>query len=425
MARHIPNAGAFYAYIGRGLGRPLGAGAALFATFAYNALEICFVGVFGYFAATTFAEVLGIDVAWQWWSALCIALIAFLGYRRVTLSATVLGVMLGLEVAILLVLAVPVILQGGETGLTLVTFDPANIFTSGVGALFVLSFGAFIGFESTAIYSEEARDPRRTVARATFLAVAFLGLFYTLIMWMIVVAFGPDGALVIATDDPAGMFFVAMDQYVGGVSTDVMRLLIVTSAFAATLAFHNAAARYHFALGREHILPRALARANPHTGAPAAGSLAQTVISIVVIGICMIIGADPYLEIFLWPGSMGILAVLALQTLCSLAVVAYFRALGARRGRTGGERVGDDDRAGGGGGRAGDHVLPDRAQLRPADPPRRQAPTSRYLLPLPVIFAAGVLRALQIKRTDPRPTSSCSAAASTDGAVHEPRQVGR
>ena len=160
MARHIPNAGAFYAYIGRGLGRPLGAGAALFATFAYNALEICFVGVFGYFAATTFAEVLGIDVAWQWWSALCIALIAFLGYRRVTLSATVLGVMLGLEVAILLVLPCRVILQGGgETGLTLVTFDPANIFTSGVGALFVLSFGAFIGFESTAIYSEEARDP--------------------------------------------------------------------------------------------------------------------------------------------------------------------------------------------------------------------------------------------------------------------------
>ena len=400
MARHIPNAGAFYAYIGRGLGRPLGAGAALFATFAYNALEICFVGVFGYFAATTFAEVLGIDVAWQWWSALCIALIAFLGYRRVTLSATVLGVMLGLEVAILLVLAVPVILQGGETGLTLVTFDPANIFTSGVGALFVLSFGAFIGFESTAIYSEEARDPRRTVARATFLAVAFLGLFYTLIMWMIVVAFGPDGALVIATDDPAGMFFVAMDQYVGGVSTDVMRLLIVTSAFAATLAFHNAAARYHFALGREHILPRALARANPHTGAPAAGSLAQTVISIVVIGICMIIGADPYLEIFLWPGSMGILAVLALQTLCSLAVVAYFRS--RARGEDGpAESVWATT------------IAPVAATIGLAITcylivrnfdllTAASAGTNlALLLPLPVIFAAGVVRALQIKRTDP------------------------
>ena len=36
----------------------------------------------------------------------------------------------------------------------------------GTGAMFAIVFGAFIGFESTAIYSEEARDPERTVPRA-------------------------------------------------------------------------------------------------------------------------------------------------------------------------------------------------------------------------------------------------------------------
>ena len=44
MSRHIRNAGAFYAYIARGLGRPAGVGAASIALVAYNLLQ---VGLYG------------------------------------------------------------------------------------------------------------------------------------------------------------------------------------------------------------------------------------------------------------------------------------------------------------------------------------------------------------------------------------------
>src|SRR5215470_12027228 len=40
MSRHIRNAGAFYAYIARGLGRPAGLGAAGIALVAYNLLQV-------------------------------------------------------------------------------------------------------------------------------------------------------------------------------------------------------------------------------------------------------------------------------------------------------------------------------------------------------------------------------------------------
>src|SRR3954453_20841719 len=40
MTPYIRNAGAFYSYIARGLGRPAGLGAALLALFSYNALQI-------------------------------------------------------------------------------------------------------------------------------------------------------------------------------------------------------------------------------------------------------------------------------------------------------------------------------------------------------------------------------------------------
>src|SRR5690606_40511364 len=104
-----------------------------------------------------------IDVPWPVFSFTAFAIVAYLGHRQISLSAKVLGVALLLEAAILLVLAAPVLWKGGAEGFDLDSFAPTAIFAGGgTGAMFAIVFGAFIGFESTAIYSEEARDPKRT-----------------------------------------------------------------------------------------------------------------------------------------------------------------------------------------------------------------------------------------------------------------------
>lgn len=119
----------------------------------------------------------------------------------------------------------------------------------------VLVIGALTGFEATAIYAEEARDPRRKVSRATFVAIGFLTVFYAAGCWLITGAFGADRAADLA-GAAAGpdLTFRAAELHVGAWLADALHGLFTVSAFAATLAFHNAAAHHLYALGREGLL---------------------------------------------------------------------------------------------------------------------------------------------------------------------------
>lgn len=324
MSRHVDNPGAFYAYISRGLGRTTGLGAAFVAVLSYVLIAISFVPAIGVFAHDTALSLTGLDIPWQVWAAAGWLIVGALGYMNITLSAKVLGVLLGLEVLVLVLFAVPILFQGGAEGLSFDSFNPANVFGPGVGALFVLAFGAFLGFESTAIYSEEARNPKRTVPQATYIAVGFLALFYTVVLWAAIMAYGPTRAVEVATEDPTGMFFTATEQWAGTPVANAMHVLIVTSALAAALAFHNAGARYLSALAGEQALPSWLGR-RTHTGSPGAASIAVSVAAAVIVIVFTLAGADPYTHTFIWLNAIGIPGIIGLQALCSAAVVAFFR----------------------------------------------------------------------------------------------------
>jgi amino acid transporter len=219
-----------------------------------------------------------------------------------------------------------VLVQGGPEELSFGSFAPSAVFAGGgTGAMFAIVFGAFIGFESTAVYAEETREPARTVPRATYLALGFLGLFYTFMAWIAVVAFGQSEIVAVATANPTELFFIATEQYVGHGATVVMEVLLISSAFASTLAFHNTTSRYLFTLGREGLLPRRLARVHPAHGSPHVASGVQAVVAAVVVLLFALAGADPYLGLFLLMVGPGILAVIVLQALCAVAIVVYFR----------------------------------------------------------------------------------------------------
>jgi amino acid transporter len=326
MALRIRNPGAFYSYIGRSLGRPMGGGAAVLALCAYSVIAIGQLGAVGAFAAGTVGRLTGVDVPWPVFALSAIGIVAVLGHRRISLSAKVLGVALLAEVAILLVLAVPVLVDGGPEGLDLGSFEPSAIFAGGgTGAMFAVVFGAFIGFESTAIYAEETREPARTVPRATYLALGFLGIFYTFMAWIAVVAFGQSGVVAAASANPTELFFIATEQYVGHWATVTMEVLLISSAFASTLAFHNTTSRYLFTLGREGLLPRRLAAVHARHGSPHVASAVQASVAVVVVLLFAVAGADAYLGLFLLMVGPGILAVIVLQALCAVAIVVFFR----------------------------------------------------------------------------------------------------
>jgi amino acid transporter len=326
MSQHMTNAGAFYAYITRGLGRPIGMGAAILALIAYSVGNAGFFGAIGFFAQLVLLNLAGIDTPWQLWAYLGIAVVAFLGYRQVEIGARVLGIIMACEVGILLIVAVAVLIKGGPEPVSVAPFLPKNIFAGGAGAMFVLAFGAFIGFEGTAIYAEEARDPFRTIPRATYVSVGFLALFYGFITWTITIAYGAKGIVDFSLSDAfQNMYFGAAGTFVGKWAEDAMWILIVTSLLACAAAFHNACARYFFALGREGVLPKRLGRAHPKYQSAYVGSVLQTIISLVVVTAFVIARADPYVQLLLWTNGFAIMGIVLVQILCLIAVVGFFR----------------------------------------------------------------------------------------------------
>ncbi|MFC1405034.1 MULTISPECIES: APC family permease [Streptacidiphilus] len=325
MSRYVSNAGAFYAYITKGLGRPAGVAAAVLALVSYNGVQIGMYGLLGSAAQSTVQSMLGVDIPWPYYALTGVALVWFAGYRSIEFGARLLGVLMLAESGILVLLAVAVLLKGGAHGLDLRSYAPKNVFNGSTSSLLVFAFAAFMGFESTAIYRSEARDPRRTIPRATYIAVAFLGLFYSFVAWAIIQGFGSSYVQAAAAKDPAGLVFTEMDSYVGTWATDTMHVLILSSSLASLLAFHNAINRYTKAIADEGMLPARLASVHPRTGSPHLAGGLQTLMSVVVVTAFAVAGLDPYLKLLFWVNTPGVIGLVLLQVGVAIAVPVYFR----------------------------------------------------------------------------------------------------
>jgi amino acid transporter len=334
MTKHMPRPGAFYAYISEGLGRHVGLAAAFLATLSYTAIGM---GVY-FFAGLTVTDLIakygGPAIPW-WMAALAVWLIiGVLGYFNVDVSAKVLMWVMVVEVTLVMIFNVAVVGQGGESGLTLEPFNVSKFFAGGdvaIGLLF--SMLVFLGFEATALYRDEVKDPDRTIPRATYLAVVFIGVLYTVTVWVMVVAFGEDAQRV-ATEDTAGMFGIAADRYIGVWFSNVATALVVTAVLAALLSIHNASTRYLFNLSADGALRKELAVVHARHRSPYRASMTISALCLLGVALFTIAGSDPTV-VYARLAGLGSAGVFILMALVSVAVVAWFR----RHGRDKGDRV--------------------------------------------------------------------------------------
>lgn len=331
MARQVPRAGAFFTYIRAGFGRPMGMGAAFLALATYTAVQL---GVYGYFGAVVqgLVESLGgPSVPWWVYSLIVLAIVAFLGYRHIELSGKVLAVLLICEVGIVLVLDVVVNARGGAAGLSTALLSPYEIGSGALGIALMFAIGSFLGFEATAVYRDEAKDPDRTIPRATYLALLLVGGFYAISAWSVVTAWGEGEAVARATSAPGDMLTATVSRYLGTVGTDVVQVLLVTSIFAAILSFHNVSTRYVFSLANGGALPAAGGRSHARHGSPHVASLTQSGLGLVLLLLFVVVGMDPVTQIFAWLVGTASLGILILMSLTSLAVIVFFRRTGSDR----------------------------------------------------------------------------------------------
>lgn len=328
MAKRITSAGAFYTFSSQGLGKPTGMAVGFMIVAAYSMISAAIAGGFGYFAAALVNTYFGVDIAWYWYSIVGLASMFLLSYFRVTLGARVLAVALTLEVLVVFFVCAAVIVQGGQDGQM-----PSSLLPSAwsaapaIGIGFFLAFWSWIGFETTAIYGEETKDPKEAVPRATYIAVITLGVFYTFAAYAGVIGFGNDSTT--KAGELLGVYYFDLaDIYTFPFVRPIMDVLVVTGFFACAFAFHNNAARYFFSLGRDGILPRRLGTTHNVHKSPAAAAGLQAAIAIITVALFALGGADPLLQLGTWLPIFCTLAVIVVQLIVSVAVIAYFNKVG-------------------------------------------------------------------------------------------------
>lgn len=329
MSGQVTSAAGLAAYVEAAFGKTAATACAFVAVLSYGVFVMGLYGGFGFFASFALDSTLGISADWFICATLAWLLVGFMGYRAVDLNMRVLGVLITLEIAVLFLFDVTTLGKGGADGISFEGFDPSALSGgSGFGIALLFAAVAFLGFEATAIYGEEARSPRRTVAVATYGAVVLITAFYALTMWSFGNAYGNDKVLAEAQANPGGFVLEIMPVYLGEWTVDVLTVLVLTSYFAAMLALHNTLARYVMSLGRAGGLPSALGRTHKRFRSPSTAGVAVSIATGVGVIAFAIGGADPFLQLFAWLSGLGTLGIFVLQASATVAIMVHGRRSG-------------------------------------------------------------------------------------------------
>lgn len=325
FSREVVVGGAFYAYIARGLGSVAGLGAASVAVVSYTMFVPGGFSYLGFVIQTTVQSLLGYDLHWVVYSIGAWAIVGFFGLRKIDFSARAVLIVILLEFVLLLFFDAVLVDKLGAAAFPMQSLDFGGLARGAPGVAILLAFTCYFGIESAALFSEEAKSPQKSVARATYLAIGTIGIFYFVTSWITVGAVGPNNIQGIPASDVGLIYFKLSDKFVSGTFTTIIQVAIITSMFATALSMHNVAARYMFVLGRQGCLPRVLGRAHPVHGSPTAASITVSCVSIVVVVTAAYIGLHPMLGLGLIALGFAAVGVMFMQALTSLAVICYFR----------------------------------------------------------------------------------------------------
>lgn len=339
MSQKVTNTGAFFAYVGKGLGKHAGVASAFATLVGYITIQLAIYGFIGGVLSVQMAEQFGMNLTWWQWALMSWALVTGLSLLSVDVGAKVLGVLMIAELSTLVITSVAVFVNHGSNANlgNSFSFDAifAGGFSGGAGIAIAFAFASFIGFEATAIYGEESKDPKRVVPRATYWAVGIITALFAFTAFAMATAMGGSndaiaGYVVKASSvggtplaNPAGVIFAIADDNLGGnwMST-IMGWLVISSCFAGILAFQNAIARYFFALGRGGVLPKMLAKTNK-SGAPVNGVVLTSIFAVVVIAIFAANNLDGIANLFTWMSAVTAGAIMFVEILVSIAVVVF------------------------------------------------------------------------------------------------------
>jgi amino acid transporter len=318
FARKLPAAGFVYTFNTRGLGPNGGFLSGWLLLLAYGMIGPMLFAAIGSFASSFLATQFHVQVAWEFITLFFVAVVWAINAAGVSRSAKSALIFVVLEVGVMLALFSTILAKGGAQGLSLGPFNPVHSLNgfSGLGTGMLWGILMFVGFESAGTLGEEARNPRRTVPVALFTAALVIGVFYVFSGYAAAIGFGHShvGALV-ADGNP---FLTLASRYWG--FTWLLALTVLNSQFANLLSGCNAFVRVLFAMGREGLLPRVLARTG--RGVPQVALAGYMLFSLAyALGVGSQIGP---LGVYGFAGTILGLGMVICYILMSVAVIRFY-----------------------------------------------------------------------------------------------------
>ena len=276
FGRRLPSAGSLYTYNSRGLGRTGGFLTGWMMIFAYALYVPAGISLTSVYASQLAADVLHVTISGWMLFLVILGAVVLVAYLGIATSSSVDLVLVAGEVAIIAALAITVLVKIGPAHYSAAVLSPAsspNGQLTDITDAMIYGITAFAGFEAAAALGEEARNTRRSIPASVIGVVIVTGVFYLLVVLAEMFDAGRRGIPGFTLQgNPLGHL---TSRYWSPSALWAIDLVVVLTGLGFVIASLNAAIRVLFAMGRERVLPGALARVSSrHTPAVSIGCVA-------------------------------------------------------------------------------------------------------------------------------------------------------
>jgi amino acid transporter len=322
FSKYMPSSGGYYSFTTRGLGSRAG----FMATWSYLIYDFLgpagTSGFLGYLLADMLHSQFDLNVPWWTIALATFAVIWILTRQGIQLSMRITALLGGLELLIMLALAITFLVHPGRGSSFTAPLTPALAphHYEGILAGMVFSILSLSGFEGPAPLAQESRRPGKFVGQAVILSLLAIGAFYIFTSYASAVGWG--------TGDMAGFAnspnpYYALGHTLWGAAWWLVVLALINSAIAVGLACTNSASRVMYTMGRAGTLPAIFGRIHPLHQTPTFAIGFQQLIGIAAV---LTVGLTMRAEyIFGFLETISALAAIILYAMANFALTSYMR----------------------------------------------------------------------------------------------------
>ena len=270
--------GALYSYVTMSLGPTAGFITGWALILAYLATGIAVASYTVPYAQTLLAN-LHTTIHALLMFGIVVALVWFVAYRDVRLSAKMMLLLEGISVSLILILGIAMV---AHTGLHLgPQLSLKGMTLNGLQGGMVLGVFSFVGFESATALGAEAKNPKRNIPRAVFMSTAIAGAFFILMSFVMVSAFA---GFKTHLDDPNLVALPAMAEIAHAPFLGILVSFgAIISLFACTLACVTATSRILLSMSRDGLIHAHLGKSHETNSTPHIATTASAIIMLAVL----------------------------------------------------------------------------------------------------------------------------------------------